>query len=192
MLKLSSLFCWDAVRHLLKRLWNLATIDNRNGNEKDRERAFVQAVNSLKTLRTTPEGGMSIDPEEIRDHLIASREGPNHMARKPGVTHSSTEGPNGRVFQEVSEVAMNAQDCIEVVAWRRLPSGAAVRYVCLQSVVTGQFAVATAGLFTEGVQSLPSWMEGNESLQGAAAILRSDLRWFGCVGEAMNAWDADL
>jgi len=175
---------------LLPRTWNAICPDRRPEREKQREREFVEAVNNLKTLRTTPEGGMAIDPEEIRDHVIALREGQNRMAHKPGVTQSSTVGP-GQVFQEGSDVAMNAQDCIEVVAWRRLPSGAAVRYVCLQSVVTGQFAVATAGLFTEGVESLPSWMEGNESRQVAAAIQRSDLRWFGCVGEAMNAWDAD-
>ncbi|HBO2902996.1 TPA: hypothetical protein OW412_006391, partial [Pseudomonas aeruginosa] len=32
--------------------------DRRSEWEKQREREFIEAVNSLKTLRVTPEGGM--------------------------------------------------------------------------------------------------------------------------------------
>lgn len=39
-----------------------------------RERAFIDAVNKLKALHVTPEGAMYIDPEEIREQIIASRE----------------------------------------------------------------------------------------------------------------------
>lgn len=38
------------------------------------ERAFIKAANSLKTLQTTPRGGMRIDPEELRDQILAARE----------------------------------------------------------------------------------------------------------------------
>lgn len=38
------------------------------------ERAFIKAANRLKTLQTTPHGGMRIDPEEIRDQIIEARE----------------------------------------------------------------------------------------------------------------------
>lgn len=38
------------------------------------ERAFVKAANALKTLQVTPRGGMRIDPEEIRDQILAARE----------------------------------------------------------------------------------------------------------------------
>lgn len=38
------------------------------------EREFIKAVNSLKTLQTIPRGGMKIDPEEIRDQILAGRE----------------------------------------------------------------------------------------------------------------------
>lgn len=38
------------------------------------ERAFIKAANGLKTLQVTPEGGMRIDPEELRDQIIAARE----------------------------------------------------------------------------------------------------------------------
>ncbi|AGE28280.1 hypothetical protein H045_21090 [Pseudomonas poae RE*1-1-14] len=39
-----------------------------------REQAFIDAVNKLKTLHVTSEGAMYIDPEEIREQIIASRE----------------------------------------------------------------------------------------------------------------------
>lgn len=42
--------------------------------EDVREREFIEAVNGLKTLRTTDRGGMSIDPEELREQVIKSRE----------------------------------------------------------------------------------------------------------------------
>ena len=38
------------------------------------EREFIKAVNSLQTLQTTPRGGMRIDPEELRDQILESRE----------------------------------------------------------------------------------------------------------------------
>lgn len=37
------------------------------------EQAFIKAANSLKSLQTTPRGGMRIDPEELRDQILASR-----------------------------------------------------------------------------------------------------------------------
>lgn len=52
-------------------------------SEVKREREFIQAANSLKTLRVTPEGSMCIDPEEIREQIIASREQLKHLVHKP-------------------------------------------------------------------------------------------------------------
>ena len=51
--------------------------------EVKREREFIQAANSLKTLRVTPEGGMSIDPEDIREQMIASRDQLKPLVHKP-------------------------------------------------------------------------------------------------------------
>ncbi|PRW86078.1 hypothetical protein C7A11_20820 [Pseudomonas simiae] len=48
--------------------------DNRPAWVKEEERKFIEAVKSLKTLQTTPRGGMRIDPEELREQIIASRE----------------------------------------------------------------------------------------------------------------------
>jgi hypothetical protein len=47
--------------------------DNRSGQEQARDRAFIAALNDLKSHRVTPDGGMSIDPEEIREKVIANR-----------------------------------------------------------------------------------------------------------------------
>ncbi|RJX82814.1 hypothetical protein D3M70_03855 [Pseudomonas sp. LS-2] len=48
--------------------------DKRPAWVQEEERKFIAAANSLKTLHVTPEGGMRIDPEEIRDQIIAGRE----------------------------------------------------------------------------------------------------------------------
>lgn len=56
------------------RVWGFVFSDRRSECEIRRERQFIEAVNSLKTLRVTDRGGMSIDPEEIRDKILESRE----------------------------------------------------------------------------------------------------------------------
>lgn len=133
---------------LLDCLWNLISPDRRPPHEVKRERAFIEAANSLKTLRVTPEGGMSIDPEELREQIVTSREQLKHLVHKPRVP----SGPFSPVAQQEASSSVEspdgALDCIEVVAWRRLTSGAAVRYTCLQRVSTGRFVVAAASLFS--------------------------------------------
>ncbi len=60
--------------NLLAKLWCFINHDRRPDWEKARERKFILAGNSLKTLSVTDRGGMSIDPEELRDQIVASRE----------------------------------------------------------------------------------------------------------------------
>ena len=55
------------------RLVGFVCRDNRSGREQARERAFIATVNNLKSLRVTPDGGMSIDPDEIREQVIEGR-----------------------------------------------------------------------------------------------------------------------
>ena len=170
--------------------------DRRPEREKARERQFIQAANSLKTLSVTDRGGMSIDPEEVREQIIASREQLKHLVRNPGAPSNPLKGATDtQVDQEANllkTAPVAALDCIEVVAWRRLPSGGAVRYLCVQSTVTGSYAVATASLFSGGTESLPPWVDGNTNRQVATALESRELRWFGSVSEAMNAWDEAL
>ena len=56
-----------------ERLIELVCRDNRSGQEQARDLAFIAALNNLKSLRVTPDGGMSIDPNEIREQVIACR-----------------------------------------------------------------------------------------------------------------------
>lgn len=98
----------------------------------------------------------------------------------------------GQEADTSAEATVELQDGIELVAWRRLSSGAAVRYVCLQCTSTGRFAVATASLFTEAIESLPTWVDANTARHVAIAIQNDHLRWLATVSEAMDAWDADL
>ncbi|MEE4149595.1 hypothetical protein [Pseudomonas viridiflava] len=180
----------------LHRLISWLFPDRRPDWEQKREREFILAANSLKTLSVTDQGGMSIDPEELRDYIIASREQLKHLVHKPGAPGRPLNTlADFKVAQETSNVVkafVEPQDCIEVVAWRRLRSGAAGRYVCLQSTTTGRFAVATARLFSMSEQSLPSWMEANTDRHVANAIQNAELRWFTTVSDAMDAWDAEL
>lgn len=170
--------------------------DRRPAREKAREREFILAANSLKTLSVTDRGRMSIDPEELRDQIVASREQLKHIVHKPGApSRSFKTAGDGQVEQEANPAAVapvSTMDCIEVVAWRRLQTGATLRYVCLQSTSTGRFAVATANLFSDGSHSLPSWIEANTARHVADAIQNDHLRWLATVSEAMDAWDAEL
>ncbi|MGY3083522.1 hypothetical protein ACVWZS_001117 [Pseudomonas fragi] len=177
-------------------LWLLLFRDKRTALEKTREQDFILAVNSLKTLKTTDRGGMSIDPEELREQIISSREQLKHLVHKPGAPHTSFKvARDVQVEQEASpavEASMSAIDCIEVVAWRRLQTGAAVRYVCLQSTSTSCYAVAAASLFSDGQESLPGWVDGSTNRQIANALELGEFRWYATVGEAMDAWYAEL
>ena len=170
--------------------------DRRPDWEQKREREFIQAANSLKTLKVTPGGGMSIDPEELRDQIIASREELKHLVHKsasPNRGFKAAEDAHVEpLLSPTVEAPVSAMDCIEVVAWRRLPSGAAVRYVCLQSTNTGSYSVATASLFAGAIESLPTWIDGNTNRQTANALQLGDLQWYPAVSVAMDAWDAEL
>lgn len=179
--------------NIVKRVFNALYPDRRPDWEQKREREFIQAANGLKTLRVTPEGGMFIDPKELREQIVAAREQLKHLVHNPG-THSRSyqAAAADEVAHEADPSAEGLQDCIEVVAWRRLPSGAAVRYVCLESASTGRYAVATARLFSGNEHSLPSWVDSNTDMKVANAIQNAEPRWFSTVSDAMDAWNAEL
>lgn len=64
-------------------IWQRLFKDKRPEWEIRREREFIQAANRLKTLHVTPRGGMSIDPEEFRDQIIAAREEYKTLVHRP-------------------------------------------------------------------------------------------------------------
>ena len=101
--------------------------DRRPDFEQKREREFIRAANGLKTLRVTPEGGMCIDPEELREQIVEAREQLKHLVHTTGTRIGPYQAVAAvEVAQEAEPSSEELQDCIEVVAWRRLPSGAAV------------------------------------------------------------------
>ncbi len=64
--------------NFLFKIWAHLFPDRRREAEIKREREFIEAVNKLKTLRVE-RGVMSIDPEEIRDQVLRSREAAKHL-----------------------------------------------------------------------------------------------------------------
>ena len=64
-----------------RRCISLFYTDDRPASERVREQEFISAVNRLKTLRVTPDGGMSVDAEEIREQVIAARHSLKHFVR---------------------------------------------------------------------------------------------------------------
>lgn len=65
----------------LGRLIGFACRDKRSAREQARDLAFITSLNSLKSLRVTPDGGMSIDPDEIREKVIANRQSLKRFVR---------------------------------------------------------------------------------------------------------------
>ncbi len=57
--------------------------DKRPDWVQQQERDFIAAVNSLKTLHVCESGRMSIDPEEIREQVLESRERLKELVRRP-------------------------------------------------------------------------------------------------------------
>ncbi|MBX8563135.1 hypothetical protein K5D44_00285 [Pseudomonas cichorii] len=170
--------------------------DRRPDWEQRREREFIHAANGLKTLRVTPEGGMFIDPEELREQIVASREQLKSLVRKPGSTIRLSEVlpsvATDEVLQPCERGSDEILDVVEVVAWRRLPTGAVVRYTCLQCVSTGRYSVAAASLFSAGIESLPPWVDSDGSDRIPAALQGGELTWYRTASDAMNAWDQEL
>lgn len=70
--------------NIVKRVFNALYPDRRPDWEQKREREFIQAANGLKTLRVTPEGGMFIDPEELREQIVVAREQLKYLVHAPG------------------------------------------------------------------------------------------------------------
>lgn len=52
--------------------------------DKLEEERFILAANSLKTLQVPLGGCISIDPEELRDQIIESREHYKDLVRRDG------------------------------------------------------------------------------------------------------------
>ncbi|MEE4086423.1 hypothetical protein [Pseudomonas viridiflava] len=81
----------------LYRLTSRLFPDRRPEREKAREREFIRAANSFKTLRVTQEGGIFIDPEELREQIVASREQLKHLVQLT-TTEGSSHGRRYKIY----------------------------------------------------------------------------------------------
>lgn len=58
---------------------------NNSGEKPDpQEKQFILAINSLRTLKARPRESMSIDPEELREQVVASREQYKYFVDRSG------------------------------------------------------------------------------------------------------------
>ncbi|WP_426215191.1 hypothetical protein [Pseudomonas sp. DWRC2-2] len=164
--------------------------DKRSDRERKREREFIDAANKLKTLAVTDRGGMSIDPNEIRNQILESREALRHLV-DPSHKKPISEQQIRRSDAELNVV--DIVDYIQVVSWRRLNSKSALRYICLQSMNEDKFAIAAVEFFTAGEQiSDPTSIVHRVAQRLMIAEQGEPLIWFNSLKEAMNAHDASI
>lgn len=167
---------------LITRLRELLCRDRRPDWVQKQERDFIDAVNSLNLHTKENHGGFALDPDEIRALVVASYQ--KHLVHNRAETAAEDD------TQLTGEINGDIPDCFELVTWRRLPSGAAARFVCLQSLVTGKFAVAAVNTFSDEGVPASSWMNAEAHRQVVGALLLTELQWYESVGAAMDAWAA--
>lgn len=162
---------------ILNRIHRWLFPDKRSEWERKRERAFIEAVNQLRNYSVTDQGGLSMDPKEIRDYVIARRQELSPLVDSRYRENSSIGS---------AEVAAGA--FVEVVSWRRLSDEAAIRYACLQALDGRGFSVASARHFSAEDAASPrqdedSWIA--RRLIGAAGEL--SLEWHPTLEAAIEA-----
>jgi len=164
---------------LLDRIHRWLFPDKRSEWEQKQERTFIQALNQLKNYSVTEQGGISMDPDEIRDYVIARRQELKHL-----VDPRHREAPVGDSTSHASGA------CVELVSWRRFSDQAAIRYVCLQALDGRGFSVASARYFSAGDSDLSG---RNEQHRVARQFLEVgnelSLGWHPSVEAALEAHD---
>lgn len=174
----------------LLRIYRWAVMEKMSDRERNQEREFIDAANKLKTLKVTARGGMSIDPEEIRDQIQESREALRHLVspshRRPVNAQQQlkreTKTPNER----------GTGDYVQVITWRHLPSKTSVRYVCLQSMDEDKFAIAVSDFFSGDNNPHHDSFEHRVAQRLRTVELGEPLAWYDSLQEAMDAHDADI
>lgn len=134
---------------------------------------------------------------ELRERVMASREELKHLVLPPSsnrTTHAyqfTTAHLTGHQGGS-SPSASRVDDFVEVVTWRRLTSGTSVRYVCLEAFTTKQYAVVTADLFSEPVDSLFEGLSAKVNHRVASVIRSGEFEWFDTASEAMDDFDKSI
>ncbi len=177
--------------------WAWLFKDKRSVWEQTQDRQAIEAFNKLKNYSVSDRGGLSMNPEELRERVMTGREELKHLVNPPSpnrTTHARqfTTAPLTAHQGGSTLSASGMHDFVEVVTWRRLNSGASARYVCLESLTTKQYAVATADLFSEPLDSFFEGLAAKVNHRVASSITSGEFEWFDSVSEAMDAYDANL
>lgn len=162
----------------LTSLWKWLFRDKRSAWEIKQEREFIEAVNGLKNYTVTDRGGVSMDPEEIRDYVIARRK---ELSQLVDPKHRETPSHDtGHV----------SGACVEVISWRRLSDQAAIRYVCLQALDGRGFCVASARYFSaEDTVHAPDDVEWQVAQKVMGTSGELPLEWHPTLAAALEAHD---
>ncbi|UUT24058.1 hypothetical protein [Pseudomonas sp. T8] len=178
------------------RFWGWLFKDKRSAWEQKQDRQAIEAFNKLKNYSVSDRGGLSMDPEELRERVMTGREELKHLVQpspnRSTHAHHSTTAPLIANQGHPAQYASRVHDFVEVVTWRRLNSGASARYICLESLTTKQYAVATADLFSEPLDSLFGSLAAKVNHRVASSITSGEFEWFDTPREAMDAYDANL
>lgn len=167
--------------------------DNRSEWEKKKDLQFITALNNLKNYSVTDRGGLSIDPEELREQAMASREELKHMVqtRSQHLPQSSTESRTAS-HKDASQASVKVGDYVQLVTWRQLNGDACVRYVCLESLATKQFAVASTDYFSLLEDGDQTALDAKVIQRIARAAISTDLEWFDSPSAAMDAFEGSI
>lgn len=149
--------------------------------EFNREQQFIKAINSLQNYSVTDRGTVSMDPEEIRDYVIARRHELSHLvdSKHRATPYSGTDHVFGA--------------CVEVISWRRLSDQVAIRYVCLQALDGRGFCVASARYFSaEDTVPVPDDVERQVALMLMGTFGELPLEWHPTLAAALEAHDGAI
>lgn len=175
----------------LTAMWTWCFEEKRSEHEELKEQSFIEAANKLKTLRVTERGGMFIDPEEIRDQILDSREALKRLVAPSHRRPANAQPEPDKDTKNTSEIG--ASDYVQIISWRRLPSNTAIRYVCLQGLNTEKFAIAVTDYFSGDEKFLyANSLEHRIAQRLKTTDCVDPLLWFDSLREAMDAHDASI
>ena len=176
--------------------WAWLFEDKRSAWEQKQDRLAIDGFNKLKNYSVSDRGGLSMDPEELRELVITRRKELKPLVQpSPNCTaqaHHATTTPLTAHQGSRSPGASEMNDFIEVVTWRRLVCGASVRYVCLQDLTTNRHAVAVADYFSSPAKDEPVSFDTGATQRVAKAIGAAEFAWFDTRGDAMDAFDNSI
>lgn len=176
--------------------WAWLFEDKRSAWEQKQDRLAIEAFNKLKNYSVSDRGGLSMDPEELREQVVTGRKELKYLVQPlPNRTthaHQSTTAPLTAHQRHPAQCSSRVDDFVEVVTWRRLASGVSARYVCLESLTTKQYAVATADLFSEPLDHLFESLAAKVNHRVANVIRSGEFEWFDTPREAMDAFDKSI